>query len=397
MTNEGDPMRAFGVEEELLLVDAGTGEPLPAGDWAAALQDEPAPTGHQVAEELQEEQLEVVSPPQTTLAGQLAAIRAGRALAERAAARVGGRVVALPTALGPVSPHPVPGLRHRRIATKFGLTAAEQLTNGFHIHVGIGSRAEGVAVLDRIRVWLPTLLALSANSPFWHGDDTGFASYRYQVWSRWPTAGPIGVFGSEDAYDRYRAALLDTQVPVDADMLYFDARLSERHPTVAVRVADVCLDAAHAAVIATLTRALVETVARAWTDGAPAMPVPATLLRAWSWQASRNGIAGELIDPATGAPAPAGDVMIRLLHVVGPVLAEYGERSVVEAGVAQILREGTGSQHQREVYAQRHSLGDVMSAALDATHQAPSGPATPESLAPPRPEDDAPRQTPATV
>ncbi|MCY1157888.1 MAG: carboxylate-amine ligase [Citricoccus sp.] len=388
-------MRTFGVEEELLLVDAGTGEPLPAGDWAAALQDEPAPTGHQVSEELQEEQLEVISPPQTTLAGQLASIRAGRSLAERAAARVGGRVVALPTALGPVSPHPVPGLRHRKIATKFGLTAAEQLTNGFHIHVGVDSRAEGVAVLDRIRVWLPTLLALSANSPFWHGDDTGFASYRYQVWSRWPTAGPTDVFGSEDAYDRYRSALLDTQVPVDADMLYFDARLSERHPTVAIRVADVCLDAHHAAVIATLTRALVETATRAWADGAPAMPVPATLLRAWSWQASRNGIAGELIDPATGTPAPAGDVMIRLLHVVGPVLAEYGERSVIEAGVAKILREGTGSQYQREVYAERHSLGDVMTAALDATHQAPPGPS--ESVVLPRPEDDTPRGTPATV
>lgn len=388
-------MRTFGVEEELLLVDAGTGEPLPAGDWAAALQDEPAPTGHQVSEELQEEQLEVISPPQTTLAGQLASIRDGRALAERAAARVGGRVVALPTALGPVSPHPVPGLRHRRIATKFGLTAAEQLTNGFHIHVGVDSRAEGVAVLDRIRVWLPTLMALSANSPFWHGEDTGFASYRYQVWSRWPTAGPTDVFGSPDAYDHYRSALLDTQVPVDADMLYFDARLSEHHPTVAIRVADVCLDAHHAAVIAALTRALVETVARAWADGSPAMPVPAALLRAWSWQASRNGIAGELIDPATGTPAPAGDVMIRLLHVVGPVLAEYGERSSIEAGVAKILREGTGSQYQREVYAERHSLGDVMTAALDATHQAPSGPS--ESLVTPRPEDDTPLGAPATV
>jgi len=390
-------MRTFGVEEELLLIDAGTGQPLPAGDWAAALQDDTTPTGHQVTEELLEEQLEVVSPPQTTLAGQLAAIRAGRGLAEQAAARVGGRVVALPTALGPVSPHPVPGLRHRRIATKFGLTAAEQLTNGFHIHVGIGSRAEGVAVLDRIRIWLPTLLALSANSPFWHGDDSGFASYRYQAWSRWPTAGPTDVFGSEDAYDRYRSALLDTQVPVDADMLYFDARLSEHHPTVEVRVADVCLDAAHAAVIATLTRALVETTARAWTDGSPAMPVPAALLRAWSWQASRSGIAGELIDPATGSPAPAGDVMIRLLHVVGPVLAEYGEQSAVESGVARILRDGTGAQYQREAFADRHSLGDVMTAALAATHRAAPGTPATGPLVWDRPEDDAPRGTPVTA
>lgn len=364
-------MRTFGVEEELLLVDAGTGQPLPAGDWAASLQEDAPSTGHQVTEDLQEEQLEVASPPQTTLAGQLAAIRAGRELAEEAAERVGGRVVALPTALGPVSPHLVPGQRYRRIAAKFGLAATEQLTNGFHIHVGIASRAEGVAVLDRIRVWLPTLLALSANSPFWHGDDAEFSSYRYQVWSRWPTAGPTDVFGSPDEYDRYRASQLDTRVPVDPSMLYFDARLSEHHPTVEIRVADVCLDAAHAAVIATLARALVETVARAWRDGSPPMPVPATLLRTWTWQASRHGVAGELIDPATGCPAPAGDVMIRLLNVVGPVLAEYGEQSAVDAGVARILRDGTGAQLQREVYAERHSLGDVMTAALTATHRLP--------------------------
>lgn len=390
-------MRTFGVEEELLLVDTGTGQPLPAGDWAATLQEDTTPTGHQVTEELQEEQLEVASPPQTTLAGQLAAIRTGRELAEEAAARVGGRVVALPTALGPVSPHLVQGLRYRRIATKFGLTAAEQLTNGFHIHVGVASRTEGVAVLDRIRVWLPTLLALSANSPFWHGEDSGFASYRYQAWSRWPTAGPTDVFGSPDEYDRYRQAQLDTQIPVDASMLYFDARLSEHHPTVEIRVADVCLDAHHAAVIATLARALVETVARAWADGAPALPVPASLLRSWTWQASRSGIAGELIDPATGAPAPAGDVMIRLLHVVGPVLAEYGEQTAVDAGVAQILRDGTGSQYQREVYAERHSLGDVMTAALAATHRAAPGTSATGPLVPDRPGDDAPRGTPATV
>ena len=73
-------------------------------------------------------------------------------------------------------------------------------------------------MLDRIRVWLPTLLALSANSPFWQGDDSGFASYRYQAWSRWPTAGPTDVFGSPDAYDRYRSALLDTQVAMLANL-----------------------------------------------------------------------------------------------------------------------------------------------------------------------------------
>ncbi|WP_344121345.1 glutamate--cysteine ligase [Kocuria aegyptia] len=362
-------MRTFGVEEELLLVDSSTLEPLPAGEWAVGLLEDAPVSGHELTTELQQEQLEVISPPQTTLAGQLETIRTGRALAEAAATRVGGRVVALPTAPGMVTPHLYPAPRCRRIKEQFGLTAAEQLTNGFHIHVGIGSREEGVGVLDRIRTWLPVILALSANSPFWHGSDTGYASYRYQAWSRWPSAGPTDVFGSVAAYDRHRTALLRTQVPLDAAMLYHDARLCEDHPTLEVRIADVCLDPAHAAVLAALVRALVETAARQWRTEAP--DVPASLLRTWSWQASRTGVEGRLIDPATGTPAPAGDVVARLLEVLRPVLAEYGEEQQVEDVVADILRHGSGAHLQRHAYADRHDLRDVVVTALAATHRAP--------------------------
>ncbi|MHA7180374.1 glutamate-cysteine ligase family protein [Arthrobacter sp. MDB2-24] len=73
---------------------------------------------------------------------------------------------------------------------RFGLTAVEQLTCGCHMHVEIESEEEGVAVPDRIRVWLPPLLAITANSPYWNAADSGFASYRFQAWNRWPTAGP---------------------------------------------------------------------------------------------------------------------------------------------------------------------------------------------------------------
>lgn len=163
-----------------------------------------------------------------------------------------------------VTPHLVPDPRYRRIKEPFGLTVTEQLTNAFHVHVAITSRQEAVTVLDRIRAWLPALLALSAKSPFWHGTDTGYTSYRCQAWSRWPAAGPTERFGSPAGYARHRAALLATGVPVDAGMLYYDARVCEHHPTVEVRLTDFCLDPEHAAVLAALARALVETEARQW-------------------------------------------------------------------------------------------------------------------------------------
>jgi glutamate---cysteine ligase / carboxylate-amine ligase len=365
-------MRTFGVEEELLLVAIPSLEPLPAGEAVAGSQSEETSSGHRVTMELQREQIEVDSPPQTTLTGQLAAIRTGRALAERAARRAGGRVAALATAPGGTGPHLTPKARYQRIGREFGVMALENLTNGFHVHVGVDSREEAVAALDRIRVWLPPLLALSANSPFWQGVDTGYASYRHRVMSRWPVSGPTEVFGSAAAYDRHRDLLLGTEVPLDAGMFYYDARPSERYPTLEVRIADVCPDQAVAAVIAALVRALVEAAVR--EQRRPAPEVPASVLRLWTWRASRSGVTGRLIDPASGTPAPAADVVSRLLDVVRPVLVDYGEEDPVEAVVAQVLRQGTGSHLQREAFAARGDVRDVIAAALEATDGVPTLP-----------------------
>lgn len=366
-------MRTFGIEEELLLVDPVTLAPLPVAEQVIELNHQDPRDSHQVTLEFKQEQVEVVSPPQTTLLGQLQAIRAGRAFAEVAAARAGGRVVALPTAPGIVTPRLVSSPRFRKIGERFGITATEQLTCAFHVHVFIHSRDEGVAALDRIRVWLPILLALSANSPFWHGADTGFASYRYQAWNRWPMTGPTDIFGSAAAYSRYEASLLDTQVPLDAGMLYFDARLCDHQPTLEVRVADVCLEAEHAAVIATIIRAMVETAARDWRAGRPAPDTATSVLRAWSWQASCHGVEAHLIDPVTSTPVPAADAVAGLLESIRSVLVEYGEDAVVESVVAEVLHGRSGARRQREVFATRRDLRDVVAMALEATHH--DGPA----------------------
>lgn len=362
--------RTFGVEEELLLVDAESLEPAAVSRRVVREHGvHPPRSGHRITTELQQEQIEVVSPPLTGLAEQIAAIREGRGLADAAARAVGARAVALAAPVTAGAPHLVPEPRFRWLRERFGLVADEQLTCGLHVHVGIGSREEGVAVLDRIRVWLPVLLALSGNSPFWYGRETGFSSFRYQAWVRWPTSGPGEVFGSVEAHDRHVETLLRSGVPLDLGMLYFDARLSARYPTVEVRITDVCLDAEHAGVMAALARALVETAARQWRTGRPAPPASAAQLRAWSWQASRSGVEGPLISPATAAPAPAGDVVAELLAVVHPVLAEWGEAEQVESVLAGVLRDGAGARRQRASFAPRRDPLDVVRMALAETHR----------------------------
>lgn len=360
-------IRVFSVREGLLLVEPESLEPLPAGEWAA--QEAVTDGGHRVSAELQQEQLTVTAPPQTSLAGQLAAIRAGREAAARAATPVSGRVAALGTAPGAVVPHLVDDPHHRRLGEQFGLTVGERLVNGFHVRVGVSSAEEGIVVLDRLRIWLPALLAISGNSPFWQGQDTGFASYRYQALSRLPASGPTERFGSTTRYERHADMLRAAGLPQQDPLLYHDAGIVADGSAVEARVADVCLDPQDAAVVATLVRALVEVSVRLSVTIHGAVPgLPASVLRAWSWVASRYGVEDRLVDPTTGTPAPAGDVLARLLDLVRPVLTEYGEEQQVETVVADILRRGTGARRQRQAYAARHEPRDVIADALAATH-----------------------------
>ena len=247
----------------------------------------------------------------TDLSDQLRAVR--RRVADLAE-RVGARVAALGTSPMPVTPRTTPDSRYLTIVERFGLTTAEQLTCGCHVHVEVADDAEGVGVLDRIRVWLPPLLALSVNSPFWQGEDSRYASFRSQAWSRWPCAGPTPVWGSPAAYHGEIDRMVSSGVLLDRHMAYFDARLSDRYPTVEVRVADVCLDLPDAILIAGLVRALVETAAAEWRDGVPAPDVSTGLLRLASWRAGRSGLGGELLDPLTALPRPAYAVVEQLLE-----------------------------------------------------------------------------------
>ncbi|XAS67189.1 glutamate--cysteine ligase [Micrococcaceae bacterium Sec5.7] len=386
-------MRTFGVEEELLIVDPESGEPLALADALLAgrmLAADDAPdkprlpeTGERTAHddemglsaELKLEQIETQTRPCLDFEELLRQIRAGRSLADQAARKHGARVAALATSPLTSRSHTTPDPRYAAMLERFGLTAQEQLTCGFHVHTYIESAEEGVAILDRIRDKLAVLTALSANSPFWNGVETGFESYRTQAWNRWPTSGPSAIYGTLSNYRRVVTRLLDSGVMLDEGMLYFDARLSRNHPTVEVRVADVCLRAEDAALIAVLVRALVESASREWRDGVEPAPVPTVLLRMANWQASNCGLRGDLLDFGSFRPAPAADVVDALVDYLEPVLAEQGELELVRNGVLDILSRGTGAQQQRRVRdaevdktgAHDFALGAVVAYAVKAT------------------------------
>jgi carboxylate-amine ligase len=368
-TSATTPVRTVGVEEELMLVDSATLSPTPVAEEVLRLAVPAGPGPQPVLErEVKREQIEVVAPPLLTYDELLSTIIRGRRVADLAAQDAGARAVALATAAMPCQPHLVPSQRYQRMRERFGLTLDEQLTCGFHVHVAVRSRDEGVAVLDRIRPWLPIFLALSANSPFWQGQDTGYASYRYQAWGRWPTAGPYDLFGSAEAYEASTQALLDCGVSLDAGMIYFDARLSAHVPTVEIRISDICLRPEDAALIAVLVRALVATAAEEWRRECPADPVAVSVLRLASWRASRFGLTGHLLHPRTGRVCRARVAVSALLEHVDGSFASGEERMVVRAGIARIFRRGTGAAEQRAAMALAADCRNVIAAALDKSH-----------------------------
>ncbi|MFB7106466.1 glutamate--cysteine ligase 2 [Streptomyces hydrogenans] len=351
--------RTVGVEEELLLVSARTGEPLALSSavLAAASGDE---AGDVFEKELHQEQLEFATRPVADMGALREEIVRWRAEARRHAGSVGAQVAALATSPLAVEPSRNLGRRYRWLADQFALTAQEQLTGGCHVHVSVESDEEGVAVLDRIRPWLPLLTAISANSPYWQGKDTGYASYRSRVWYRLPSAGPYEPFGSAAAYHARVRDMLSTGVLRDQGMIYFDARLSPTFPTVEIRVADVCLEPGTTVLVATLVRALVETVARAWRSGEPVPRVPVEALRLAAWQAARSGPEGQLLDARTLRPVPAEAAFDALITYAETALRETGDLDRARAGVKDVLAGGGGARRQRDLFEGGMELGEVV-------------------------------------
>ena len=349
--------RTVGVEEELLLVDPETREPAPRAEQAlsyarAHTADGPA---DELDHELFQHQIETRTPPVDDIGELLRHVLHGRRRAAEAAAHAGMATAA--TGAAPLHggvPRTTRDDRYLTMVATYGEVARPGGTCGLHVHVGIESDDEGVRAIDAITPWLPVLLAISANSPYFHGRDTGYASWRSQAWTQWPSAGPTDAFGSAAGYHEASRRLIASGAAMDVGMLYFDARLSQNYPTVEVRISDVCTDPDEAALIAALVRALVDRALTGPPD--PAAPWRAELLRAARWRAARYGLCDRLLDPVTGEPEPARDVVRRLVAHVGDQLAANGDQDVVETVIPRALAQG-GAGRQRAAY--ERSGGDM--------------------------------------
>ncbi len=249
--------------------------------------------------------------------------------------------------------------RYREIAEDFQQLAREPIF-GCHVHIGMPDRETALQVMNRARLWLSPLLALSASSPYWQGDDTGYNSFRTVMWSRWPTSGQPQYFATLAEYDAVIQSLVAVGSIEDTTKVYWDIRLSERFGTIEFRVADCCLTVDEAVMIAGLVQAVVRTAyEQAQTE--QELPIVYTeLLRAAHWQAARYGLSGELIDVVEQRALPALELVEKTLTTLRPALEAEGTWEEIAGLVRETCQRGNGARRQKAIYRQNGQMEDVV-------------------------------------
>jgi carboxylate-amine ligase len=337
------------VEEEFLTVDLLSRAVIPA---AAGVIERAKPVlGDRVGAEFTQMQVEVRTLPGTSAAELHTQLVEGRAAVTAAAARTGVGVVASGAAvLGSVAPVTMlDDERYRHGDAVYRGLHDEITVCSAHVHVEMPDRDQAVLVGNHLRPHLPILVALTANSPYWCGRDTGYASWRTISLQRWPVAGPPPYFTSAAHYDQATDTLLASGALVDKATLFWDIRPSHHLPTLEVRAADIPLTATGTALFAALVRALATRALAAVDHGDPGPRVPGELLRAASWRAARDGLDGDTVNPFDGTRIPAIEHLTTLVDDLAPDLG--GDSDLVTTWLDELRATGNGATRQRRAGA----------------------------------------------
>jgi len=349
----------LGVEEEYHLVDPSTGELACAPAQFVA--------SDYLQGELQRSQLETGTPVCRTLSELRRELVTARQLASDMAGQSNSAILAAGT-------HPfgrwqdlqrVASPRYDTLAERFGAVTDRQNICGCHVHVGVPDLSTALAIMNRVRPYVPVLAALTSSSPFHEGADTRYASFRTMWWSMWPTSGPPPILRTVAEYERVVADLVGGGIVDDASTLYWDVRPSMRYPTLEFRAADVCTDIDDAVLHAALVRSLVRTLARNRSVDVAELS-DATIIAA-RWRAARFGIRGELCDPASGTIMAAPLVIRRVVGQLEPDLREHDEFDVVDDLVSRLLSRGTSADLQRAEFARSGDIRQVAQSVVRAT------------------------------
>ncbi|QDV71191.1 Carboxylate-amine ligase YbdK [Rosistilla carotiformis] len=358
---------AVGVEEEYQLVDPTSGRLIPkCSEVLRQLGREP---DADIQRELHLNQIEMASNVCETLDEVRENLQKVRKLLIDAAASTGAALVSAGTNPFPLpeSETLTPKFRYQSMGQQFQHIARSLFIFGCHVHVDMQDKTLGLHVMNQTRRWLPLLQALTANSPFWNGQDTGYASYRREVWVQWPMAGAPPHFQDLADYEACLSELTRSGAIKDESFIYWDIRLSVKVPTIEYRCADVITSLQHCVGYVGLIRALVMQTCDDIHAGREYPPIRSHLLSFAIWHAARYGVSADLLDPLTCEKVTATESATRLLEYIAPALATSGDRECVEAFVQNVVRDGCGADRQRMTMQTEGNLAAVVQEAIKET------------------------------
>jgi carboxylate-amine ligase len=362
------PSYTIGIEEELMIVDAGSYELVNAIE--SLLEDARAAdtAAGEIKPELMESVLEIATRPavNTAEAGQqLRALR--RQVCEIAASRG--------LKIGSAGTHPFALWEDQRIASRqryrelvnaLRFVARQELIFGLHVHVGLDDPDKAIHVANGMRVHLPVLLALSANSPFWRGDGTGMASTRLPIFRAFPRVGVPPSYRDWADYERQIEFMVSSGVMEDYTYLWYDVRPHPKLGTVEIRACDAQTRVEHTLGLAALIQAMVKELAEHFDEGKHLGEYPWQMLDENRWLAARHGLGGELVDLPTNARVATKALAQRLLDRLRDHAQDLGSVAELE-GIEDLLARGNGAARQVVVYEANHDLHEVMAEVVAAT------------------------------
>jgi carboxylate-amine ligase len=357
------PEFTLGIEEELMILDR---ESLQLVNAIESLI-EPAPAG-EIKPELMESVLEVSTEPCETVAEAGSQLRALRSQVIQSAAQQN-------LAIGSAGTHPfakwedqriVARPRYRDLVAALRFVARQELIFGMHVHVGLDDPEKAIHVANGMRVHIPILLALSANSPFWRSDSTGLASARTPIFRMFPRVGIPPTYNDWADYEQRIEFMVGTEVIEDYTFLWYDVRPHPNLGTVEVRVMDSQTHLEHTVALAALVQALVRELAIHYEEGGKLSSYPFEMLDENKWLAARHGLEGELVDLPRAERVQSKALAQRLLDRLRDHAQDLGSSNELEA-VEDLLERGTGAARQLVVYEANRDFREVMAEIVAAT------------------------------
>jgi glutamate---cysteine ligase / carboxylate-amine ligase len=357
---------SLGVEEELHIVDATTGELVPRVEEIMARL--PKELCEFVSYELFQSVLEIKTPPCATAADTEKHLRELRG-------RVGSWAAACGASLASAGTHPFSRYRdqvvtdqdrYRQVVETLRWVAEREVIFGQHVHVAVPDEEKAIEAHNRLSEAAPLLLALSANSPFWQNMDTGFESSRVKIFETFPRAGLPPAFPDWESFEAYVDLMVRSGAMDDYTFCWWDVRPHPKIGTIELRILDSQTNLKYTTALTALTQCI---VADALESDVPRGPYDQALAEENKWRASRHGMDAAFYDADNDATVPATDIARDLVERLKPNAQDLGCEAELE-GIHEILEGGTGSRRQREVYEESGDFLDVVAFLIEGTRPA---------------------------